>query len=152
MCSCPTIVHTCRSPLHSLHLGLDAPERLRGIHINESSFAFDWNLDCGFAVAANKVARADVAFNGHQIGKKAARPEHRIAAFALERGHHHKSAALGIESCDQTVDEAYIDAGHIAETYKDGVGLRRYRCNSGFQRGAETRCKIRIVNEAHRQA
>ena len=103
-------------------------------------------------IAADQVARADVAFDRHQVGKEAPRPQHRIAALALDGRHHHQRAALRIEGGDQPVDQARIDLRHVAEADDRAVGIRRHRRDAGLERGAEALGEIRIVHEPHRQA
>ena len=83
------------------------PTSASGVSTSTSAaLPVDRHLDHGLAVAADQVARADVAFDRHEIGKEPARPQHRIAALALERRHHHQRALVRIEGGDQPVDQA----------------------------------------------
>ena len=119
---------------------------------NNSWVKMPANFEHGFAVAADQMARAHVAFDRHEIGKEPARPQHRIAALAFEGRHHHQRAAVRIERADEPIDQACVDLGHIAKTDDRAVGFRRNRCDAGLEGGTEPLRKIRIMHEANRQS
>src|SRR5262245_51279221 len=68
----------------ALDRGLDADERLRRVDVHERGLALERHFDHGFAVAADEMARAYIAFDRHQVWKEPPRPQHRIAALALD--------------------------------------------------------------------
>ena len=75
-------------------------------------------------IAPDQMPRADVAVERHQLGEKAPRPDHRIAALAVDGRHHHQRAALGIEGGDQLVDQRRADLRHVAEADDRAVDVR----------------------------
>ena len=127
-------------------------ERFRRIDVGQRRGAGERHFGHGLGIAADQVARADVAFDRHEIGEEAARPHHRIAALAVDGRHHDERAVVGIEGADQAVDQGCIDLRHVAETDDGAVGLRRQRGDAGFERGAEPVGEMRIVHEFDRQA
>ena len=69
----------------------------------DAAFA-DLDIDDIEPLGLDQMARAGIAFEMSDRRKQRTRQQHRVAALALMRGPHHRSAAGFAERIDQTVE------------------------------------------------
>ena len=85
------------------------------------------------------MARADVALERHQIGEEPPRPQHRIAALAVDGRHHDQRARARDRRRRSAVDQRGIDLRHVAEADDRAVGVAGHRGDAGLERGRRAR-------------
>ena len=130
------------------------PASASGVSTSTSAaLPVDRHLDHGFRIAADQVARADVAFDRHQVGEEPPRPQHRIAALAVDRRHHHQRAAAP--------DRTRRSAGRSARASTCGMSPRQTTAPSAsagtaaspaLQRGRQARRRNPDCARAARRA
>jgi exopolyphosphatase/guanosine-5'-triphosphate,3'-diphosphate pyrophosphatase len=106
----------------------------------------------GFPRAEQRFLAYMIHNQRHQFGKEPARPHHRIAALAAGGRHHDERAALGIEGCDQPIDQIGTHLRHVAQANDRAIIAFGHRGKPRLERGRKPIGKIGVVHAPHVEA